>query len=473
MTIHSAMNLARPVNRLPPEILAKVFEFRKSDTDLIHATHVCARWRAILVSTPYLWTKVDFQDIARTSAFLARSRTSLVDVSVARTRSVLGPEGAFVGAIPWVARMKSLQIYAEEEQIKAITKRLCHQTPNLESLSLKLRLGRTPAAGVQTSGAIYIPHEFLGRHAPSLRSLTLSSVSPSAVFSFPLPALTNIDWVAETAHVPIEELLDFLALAPLLEVVKIHVRVRRTRGYEPLREVTLSQLQKLDYGDHEGTISLIASLVAPKLEDLTLRLTRDPRDPPITLSTILPPNGRNFPLLVEPETLEYSYQNGIRSCHFTYEKGSFLINEVPAPRTTNPTIDHWLSAAHIPISFGRTLELTIEASGGCPPVDDVPIERFENLRTLKLVGETDTLAAMIRPDHGVSGGVLSVPCPVLLEVLITPNHTNFPLGDLVEVLRERKEAGHGVKTVRIWGKFRCLEGEIKELRKFADKVIAT
>jgi len=470
--VYSAMNLARPVNRLPPEILAKVFEFRKSDKDLISATHVCVRWRATLLSTAYLWTKIDFENVVRASVFLERSKSSLIDVSLLKTRSSIGPEGVFLGAIPWVTRMKTLDVYAEEEQIKTIAKRLCRGTPNLQSLSLKRRPGRFSSAPGPGGGAIYIPHDFLGRHAPSLRSLTFSSVSPSVVFNFPLPALTNIDWVAESAHVAVEELLDLLASAPLLEVIKIHVRVRRTRGYEPLREVTLSKLRKLDWCDNEGSISLITSLIAPKLDDLTLKVTRNPRNPPITLATVLPPHGRNFPLLVEPKSLEYTYENGTRSCHFTYEKGSLLIREAPTGRAANPTVGRWLSAEGIPISFGRTTELIIEASDGCLPIDDVPIERFENLRTLALVGETDSLAPMIRPNLGISGGVLSVPCPALSEVWITPRDTHFPLGELVEVLKERKAAGHGVKTVRIWGKFQCLEGEMKELRKFAGELVA-
>jgi len=292
------------------------------------------------------------------------------------------------------------------------------------------------------------------------------------VFNFPLPNLTNIDWVAETAHVAIEELLDLLGAAPLLEIIKIHVRVRRTRSYEPLREVTLNKLKKLDWGDHEGSISLIACLIAPKLDNVTVRVTRNRQHPQITLPAILPPHGSCLPLLVEPKALEYTFRNGTRTCHFTYEKGTFLIREVPASRTASPTADRWLSPIQIPISFGRARELTIEVSDGTILAEDLPIEQFENLRTLGLAGETDTLAPMIRPNRDIAGGFGSVPCPGLLEILITPKHTNFPLGELIEALKERKEAGNEVKTVRILGKFQCLEGEIRELRKFAVEVIA-
>lgn len=464
------MNQARPINRLPPEILAKILEFRQSEEDLIMATHVCGLWRDTLTSTPYLWTKIDFEDIVRASAFLERSRAALIDVTVAKTRSFLGPEAVFLGAIPWVARMKSLYIHAEEEQIKTIAKRLCLPTPNLRSLTLKGRSGRFPSMGNTGGGAIYIPHEFLGRRAPLLRSLTFSSISPSVVFNFPLPQLTHIDWVAETAYVAIEELLDLLASSPLVEIIKMHVRVRRTRSHEPLKQVTLRKLRRLDWGDHEGSISLMTCLIAPELFDLGLKVTRNPQHSHITLSTFLPLHGSNFPLLVEPKGLEYVYRPASRTCHFSYEKASVSVREIPTTRAGNPTIGRWLSP-NTPISFERTLELTVEGADGCPPLDDIPIHQFENLRKLTLVGETDTLAPMIRPNHGISGR--SVPCPLLSEVYIVPKNSNFPLGMLTQALRERREAGHGVKTARISGKYRCLEGEMKELRKFVDELIAT
>lgn len=472
-TIRSAMNHVKPVNRLPPEILTKVFEFRKSEGDLIAATHVCARWRATLLSTPFLWTKINFEDIVRATAYIERSRTAPIDVTVSKSRSFLGPEGAFLGALHWVARMKSLHIDAEEEQIKAIAKRLCLKTPNLQSLSLKARTGRFSSTGNTSGGAIYIPHEFLGRHAPSLRSLAFSSVSPSVVFNFPLPELTTIDWVAETAYVGIEELLDLLASTPLLEVVKIHVRLRKTRADTPLREVTLNRLRKLDWGDYEGSISLMTCLTAPELNNLAIRVTGDPQLPQVTFSAVLPPQGDRFPLLVEPKTLLYDYRNGARWCHFGYDKKVlFSVREVLKTRILNPTTTRWLSPSG-PISFEQTLELNVDASEGCPSLDDIPIEQFGNLRTLGLLGEADTLVPMIRPNRGISSSLVSVPCPALSEVDITPKHINFPLGELTQVLKERKEAGCGVKTVRISGKFHCLEGEIKELGKFVGEVIAT
>ncbi|KAF9650463.1 hypothetical protein BDM02DRAFT_3164908 [Thelephora ganbajun] len=471
--IRSAVNELRPVNRLPPEIFAKVFEDRGNDRDMIVATHVCSRWRTILTSTPSLWTKIDFEYSARASLYLERSKAALIDVTIGKVRSsILGPEGVFLGAIPWVTRMKSLSIQAEEEQIKKIAARLCHKTPNLQSLTFKANTRHYQSlVGTGGGGAIYIPPDFLGRHSPLLRSLTFYTVSPSVVFTFPLPVLTHIDWVAETAYVVIEELLDLFVSSPLIETVKMHVRVRRTRMYEPLKEVTLSKLRKLDWADCDGSISLIPCLIAPELNDLTVRVTRNPQRQQATLSTILPPHGGHLPLLLEPIALEYVYQHGSRSCRFRYQGvPPFCIREIPRARGTDSTISHWLSP-HEPISFGRLLTLTIEASGGCPPPEDIPTRQLGSLQTLWLVGEIDTLVRIIRPSYYRSGDVELVPCPALKEVRIAPKDNYFLLDELTGILRERKEAGHAVRTVRIMGQSRCSPSQIRELRKIVDEVI--
>jgi len=476
--IRSAMNESAPVNRLPPEILARVLELRKYESDLIAATHVCARWRVILTSTQSLWTKVDFEDSTRASLYLERSKVALIDVSVGRTRScIVGPEGAFLGAIPWVARMKSLHIEADEVQMKTIATRLCHKTPNLQHLILRgqprsyhspMPIGGIGGGG---SGAIYVPPNFLGRHAPELRSIKFSAISPSVVFTFPLPKLTTIDWVADDAYVVIEELLDLFVSSPLIEEIKMSVKVRRTRSYEPLREVTLEQLHRLDWTDHEGLISLIPCLIAPRLNDLAVRVTRSPQPQAVTLSTILPPHGGHFPLLVEPIGLEYVYQNGTRVCRFSYGSPAYLfIRELSKRRTIDNVVGRWLSSS-TPISFTQMEMLTVEASGGCPPVEDIPIHLFERLRTLELIRETDSLALMIQAKRTISGGIQSVPCPELSEIRIIPKDSHFRLEELARVLRERREAGHGVKTVKILGENRCLPSQIDELKKFVDELI--
>lgn len=464
-TIRSAVNQTRPVNHLPPEIFIKVLEFRVKDRDLDAAVRVCARWRAILTSTSHLWTKVDFEYPARASLYLARSKEALVDVTVGKTRdTIIGPVGSFIGAIPWVSRMKSLCIQTDIEQIKKIAERLYHPTPHLESLTFEgkpRRYSYSSYGGGVVAGAIYVPREFLGREAPLLRSLTFRLVSPSVVFNFPLPNLTHIDWVAESAHVVIEELLDLFVSSPRIEFIKMHVLIRRTQMHEPLKGATLNHLRKLDWADCDGSLSLVPCLIAPQLSDLTIKVTHNRLHPLPTLSSILSPDGSRIPLLLDPTAVEYIYRDGLRSCRFAYSGTSTLTIREALKDSTREPISPWFPP-DIPISFSGTRELSIEASGGCPPIGDVPIERFESLQRFELGGETESLAPMVP----------MIPSTDLSEIWITPRDHYFPLDDLAKVIKQRENAGlDGVTAVRIMGRHPYMRTSYMELKKVVKVIL--
>lgn len=473
--IRSARNMSRTVNRIPPEIFIKVFEVRDKERDLVTAAQVCARWRSILTSTPWLWTKVDFEYPARASIYLERSKTALIDVTVGKSRDcIVGPVGTFIGATPWISRMKSLSIQTDIDQIKKIAERLCDPTPNLQALTFegKPRQYSYTSVGGSIGGAIYVPREFLGRHAPLLQSLKFHTVSPSVVFNFPLPNLTHIDWVAETAHVVVEELLDLFVTSPMIEVVKMHVLVRRTRAFEPLREVTLNQLRRLDWADGDGATCVLSCLTAPKLTQLAIKVTRNPQQQWSSLSSILPPNGSQIPLLLEPTAMEYVYKEGSRSCRLSYDEDAYaMIREVAKTRSEIPD-NPWFSP-DIPLTFWKTQVLTLEATGGCPSLEDIPIEHFGSLQKLELVGETEALAPLIQSGRGISGNT-SVPCPTLSEICVIPKERYFTLEVLTKVLTQRKEAGFGgVNTVRVQGVHKVMRMQVRDLEEIVEKVITT
>ena len=438
----------------------KVLEVRVKDRDLDAAIQVCARWRAILTSMPYLWTNIDFEYPTRASLYLERSKGHPVDVFVGKTKdTIIGPVGTFIGATPWVARTKSLHIQTDMEQIKKIAERLCQRAPQLKSLTFEGKARRYSYSSYGSpgiAGAIYVPREFLGRHAPLLQSLTFHSVAPSVVFNFPMPNLTYIDWVAETAHIVIEELLELFASCPRLEIIKINVLIRRTQMHEPLKQVTLKNLRKLDWADHDGCLSPIPCITAPKLRDLTLKLTFNSLFQRPTLSSFLSSETDRIPLLAKPSVVEYTYRRGVRSLRCGYGGAAFLtIREATSDRAVGPPVSRWFPE-DIPLSFSATQELSIEASGGCPVFDDVPIGLFESLRKLEFAGESDPLISLIS----------SVPSVDLSEIQITPKDHYFPLDGVAEAIKNRNRLSFGkVKTVRITGKSQYLRPHFLELGK--------
>ena len=444
-------------NRLPPELLAKILEFRHDDRDLISATHVCVRWRSTLLSTPLLWTEVAIGDLDRTLTYLERSKNALLHVSVGESALDSGYFSAH--DMSWIGRTDSLCIYADREQTKSIAGRLCLPAPLLQSLTFD-------ASFDDVGGYVQIPHKFLGRQAPSLRKLAFFSVSPIPVVNLPLQNLTNLRWTDQSPMVSIAELLAFLALAPLLEDIALALRVESTTGPERPRAITLSKLRKLVWANDEGPFRLISFIIAPELNDLSIHVTAD--NPHTSLSTLLPPYRDHFPLLVEPTALRYVYQSYGRSCHFTYPSGCLVVYEDPEISPIAPPTDNWLSS-NTPISFWRTKELIVDWSDDHPPPGDIPIEQFKNLENLELVGEMDRLLHIIQPNRNATSGTLAVPFPSLLELRPTIRKGGFPFEVLAEVLRERKEAGHGVETVHVTGEYQgCSTEEYWELMKFVN-----
>jgi len=453
--VRSARNRAVVVNRLPPEVLAKVLSFRRDDRDLISATHVCERWRSTLLSIPLLWTEVVFGDPDRTATYLERSKGAPLHVSVGGSYQSTLDSSA--GDMSWIHRMDSLRINGDQGQVEFIAGQLHLPAPLLQSLTFN-----TPPIPGAGSAFIYIPPGFLDQQVPSLRNLTFLYVAPSPVTSIPLQHLTNLNWT--DSRVVIEDLFALLASALLLEAITLNFHCVSMPGTESLRVITLNKLRKLVW-DIEGTFNLTDFLIAPGLEDLKISMnySRMHSGPP----TILPPYREHFPLLAEPTALRYMCYNLVRTWDFTYTAGRFVFSESPEPITVNRIPDRWFSPS-TPISFQNAKRLVVEGFGGYPLPGNIPIEQFGSLESLKLVGEVDRLLEILQPNRNATGGVL-VPFLSRLELHAAVPRHDIPFEVLTKILKERKEAGHGVKTVRIVGEYEeCPSGLASGLTEHVD-----
>ena len=450
--VRSARNLTVAVNRLPPEVLAKVLSFRHDDRDLISATHVCERWRSILLSTPLLWTEVVFGGPDRTFAYLERSKLTPLRVSICGSRL-----DSSIGDMSWIDRINSLCISGNKEQIESTAGQLCLPAPLLQSLSFSKPPG--PQNWMAESHSIHIPTGFLFQHVPSLQNLAFLSISPSPVTGIPLQRLTNLRWT--NSKVAIKDLFVLLGSAPLLEVIILEFG-GSLMPVEPRKLITLSKLRKLVWV-LRGRFSLMRFLVTPELNDLSIRLNYDnTRSDP---SIILHPRRGHIPLLAEPTALRYVCHDFTRTWHFAYTGGRFTLSESPElPPWDSPT-DRWLSPS-TPISFGSMKELVVEGFNGYPLPGNIPIEQFESLESLKLVGEVDRLIEILRPNGNTINGTLPVPFLSHLELHPVLFGCKFPSRVLVEILRDRKVAGYGVKAVRIAGE--CPHRVVTRLTRLVD-----
>jgi len=69
-------------HRLPPEMLVEVGSHLKDDVSLITVTHVCHLWRTALLSSPRLWSHLDFSNEERALVFLERSKSGPLRVDL-------------------------------------------------------------------------------------------------------------------------------------------------------------------------------------------------------------------------------------------------------------------------------------------------------------------------------------------------------------------------------------------------------
>ena len=80
--IREIWNTYVPINKLPPEILSKIFEYHTHELPLVGATHVCRYWRSVLISSPSFWTCLQFRSVNRTLAYLERSKAAPIDILI-------------------------------------------------------------------------------------------------------------------------------------------------------------------------------------------------------------------------------------------------------------------------------------------------------------------------------------------------------------------------------------------------------
>ena len=464
------MNNTTPINRLPPEILARTLEFREDDKDLMSATHVCHQWRSALTSAPSLWTEAVFRNSNRVLTYLTRSGALPIEVSFVPTRVSFetwkfDPEDFYISQIPWVGRMKSLNIGGDEEQIEAIVRRLRLPAPLLQRLKFDGRPNQTFVR--RTLGAVCFPRDFLGGQAPSLQNLSFNSISPTPIIELPLTNLTSFTWIDKDSKTTVKDLLTLLTSAPLLEVLTIHLRIRSVSTAERTTVVALKRLRELTWSNSGGAFSLTSCLIAPELDWLSLRLVPGADVTENDLASILPPHEGHFPLLVEPTEMKYVTRRGTRLCLFHSATGYISITVLPGH--PDGLYSSWFLRS-ASISFRQIKQMTMEVDH--PPLGELPIEQFESLETLELVNSGNIYFLLAQPRRDSSSGALVIPFPALRELRITFD-PNISLDILTKVLMERKQAGHVVETVRIRGVCaKSMDGPITKMREFLGELVS-
>ncbi|KAI5885522.1 uncharacterized protein SCHCODRAFT_02556993 [Schizophyllum commune H4-8] len=233
--VNKAYNIHAPVNKLPPELLGRIFLLCQPHYDdflprwpsprsllWTAITRVCTHWGHTAISLPALWCTLDLSrndpvEVGRT--FLTRSAGSPLTVffssgeDVALSRNDVGVlEDAVVHHL---ARLKALHIVVERyEDLRQLCDFLKGTPQHLLSLSLRIR-DSSRGRWIDEGCAVF------DKHLPSVRKLTLSHCAAWRHNSF-----TNLSHFA--AHECVDnasedtEFWHLLASSPRLEVLALN-----------------------------------------------------------------------------------------------------------------------------------------------------------------------------------------------------------------------------------------------------------
>ena len=447
-----------PVNRLPPEILSRVLEYRTSERDLVAATQVCRGWRYSLISSPSLWTCFQFKfscDCNRTLTYLERSGSAPIDVYV-NTNWVQDLD-VLKYLAPHIGRTRSLTIHASYG-VHDATLLLCNPAPLLQHLEI-----------YASEGIIHLSDDFLGRQAPSLRSIRFNYIYPKLETLLPLPNLTefHLSLPSGTGPLRMGTLFQFFSSSPLLQKIGINVSDPVVHDIPPGQVISLESLVELDYTSISAG-QILPFLKLPRLERFQVTSLLRPGQAQ-TLANILPYGGR--PILARATKMTYlshlyAYGDvvGLSGSGVDVLFSAFCTTRGPI------SVNRFSGQTCVPLEQIEDLKL----EGYSPTAAGFPIDfsAFRSLRVLRVAiwGKeyTEELLYSLGPESGAE-----VPCPSLEEIEIEHSYwgSQEPLPRLfIDLVRERKRAGHQLRLVCLVVTPDSDQDLVEELRKHVEEV---
>ena len=443
-----------PVNGLPPEILSGVLEYRTGERDLVAATHVCQYWRSTLTSSPPLWDCFRLQsyhDVDRTVTYLERSKSALIDVSM----DMDSPENlkALQYFAPHIARTRSFIIGGLRADVLAASLLFCNPTPSLQHLEMS-------AYG----GLVRLPDNFLGQQAPSLRSVSFSGIYPALEPIFPLPDLAEFSLYLQGDAGPFHMSALFRCFSCCPRLQKIYISASNVILQGGLDEViSLESLEELDYAcDRAGQI--LPFLRLPRLKQL--RVSPSSESGQLQKAVDLLPHGGCVLLVGTTNMLYYSDQLSLR---VDLSGGGVNVSLSTLRTTADPLPVDWFSDETC-TPFGQIEDLKVE---GWSVTMDFPINvfAFENLGVLRVAPcdsqFTEEFLRLLHPDPGAG-----IPCQSLREIEYTTwGPSQEPLiRPLINLVRERKRAGHQLRLLRLSIAQGSHQDLVEELREHVGEV---
>ena len=272
--LHSLESILQPINRLPKDILILLPRFFTNEfgehekfpmnKPLITMTHVCRSWRNLLLSTPSLWTQIDFSTPGSQQAecFLGRSGKQFLNI-----HHFLGSEDTtepFLSTtLQILYRVRQLEIGSYIQRLERVLVRFTGPAPELKHLEIK-----NDPYFIHMD--VKLPTTIFEGQLPKLTSLSLHYLRTD-LRGFNFPSLTRFSFTTGT-YIPVGNLTSFFERCPLLEFIQICLSYPPQPPTAPPRKrVRLGALKELRFDQTASTSGLLDHLILPKCTEMLLK----------------------------------------------------------------------------------------------------------------------------------------------------------------------------------------------------------
>ena len=433
---------------------------------LIVMTHVCRSWRDVLLSTPNLWTQIDFSESTRSQqaeAFLRRSGDSLLAISqFLRAREHVEP---FLSAtLRNLFRVQRLEINSSLRNLRPLLERFSSSlalAPVLEHLNITNDISIT-------GNDIALPNIFQGRF-PKLKRLSLYRLRTDLRNLNP-PSLTHFIFTTGM-KTSVQNMISLFERCPLLEFIQLCLYYTPEPSATPLRNrILLAVLKELVFDEAACNSGILDRLILPKCTEVMLsgRYLGDPTAR-IHRSSIdyLPVTRGITKAIAMPNSCILSGPNGYlrlwstRNDHDDFNAGFFTsFPPIPVPEIRELWVGQAFQSDGMP--WKQTTVGIVGAFGVLPKVED-----------LILVGcDTKLFSAVLRATSvaNTDGGIL---LPALRRLTIHAGPEGLDVPALARCAKARKEHSSPLLEVNIvWEKTATTKStkETELLRRFVVEV---
>lgn len=367
-------NSLRPVNRLPPEVIAlcATFVSNSDPRPIVSLTHVCRYWRKAITSSPRNWASISSDWKRLVPSCLERAGEVPLTVNI-RVSDIKGDEIFLEAILPHTSRIAHLSL-AGYRSIAAVAKIIpiffISTMHNLISLELQ-----------QSSK----PLEIFPFEAPPMSPISweLSRLTSLRLTRTPLyPALTNItslvelDFAGYTTPFNFRKFTSFLGSNPDLKIITLDIQFVDCMPWVwSMRTVSLPRLRYLSFtcADPMDARGLFSSLFLPR--GVSLEVIGSQANQCFELYSFLPSPPTPIQEILAPITT-IKYQNYPRAVEF-HGNDSYL-----SFRCSQFPFGTYSEFSLFPITTVREFHVKID------PYSDLswPLSQLPALETLVLVG---------------------------------------------------------------------------------------